>query len=72
LFWYQPKALLTFLHNLVIELSNRVRKDNNTNTELGNDRQPQLYNLAKDMGEKNNMAAVNLEKVRELEGLLKR
>jgi hypothetical protein len=42
-----------------------------TNTELGNDPQPQLYNLAKDIGEKNNVAAANLEKVKELEVLLK-
>jgi len=54
-----------------IEPSNRAKKSIETNTELGNDPQPQLYNLAKDIGEKNNVAAANWEKVKELEGLLK-
>lgn len=54
-----------------IEPSKGAKMSVQTNTELGNDPQPQLYNLAKDIGEKNNVAAVNLEKVKELEGLLK-
>jgi arylsulfatase A-like enzyme len=35
----------------------------NTNTELGNDPEPQLYDLAADIGEKNNLAAQNPERV---------
>lgn len=54
-----------------IEPSKGAKMSVQTNTELGNDPQPQLYNLAKDIGEKNNVAATNLEKVKELEGLLK-
>jgi arylsulfatase A-like enzyme len=34
-----------------------ARMNRNTNTELGNDPQPQLYNLAKDPGETTNLAA---------------
>lgn len=54
-----------------IEPSQRAKKSIETNTELGNDPQPQLYNLAKDIGEKINLAETNLEKVKELQGLLK-
>ena len=42
----------------------------NTNTELGNDSEPQLYDLATDEGERNNLAAANPAKVRELAALL--
>jgi arylsulfatase A-like enzyme len=42
----------------------------NTNTELGNDAGPQLYDLAADEGERKNLAAALPEKVRELEALL--
>jgi arylsulfatase A-like enzyme len=42
----------------------------NTNTETGNDPQPQLYDLARDPGERNNLAAARPEKVRELADLL--
>ena len=42
----------------------------NTNTELGNDVEPQLYDLAADPGERTNLAAKQPEKVRELAGLL--
>ncbi|MEO5820362.1 MAG: sulfatase-like hydrolase/transferase [Vicinamibacteraceae bacterium] len=42
----------------------------NTNTELGNDPQPQLYDLAADESERNNLAAANPGKVRELAALL--
>jgi arylsulfatase A-like enzyme len=54
-----------------IEPSKGQKMSIQTNTELGNDPQPQLYNLAKDIGEKNNVAEANLAKVKELEGLLK-
>lgn len=42
-----------------------------TNTELGNDTKPQLYNLKTDLGEKNNLAENNPAKLKELEELLK-
>ncbi len=42
----------------------------NTNTETGNDPMPQLYNLRKDIGEKNNLASENQDVVKELSDLL--
>ena len=42
----------------------------NTNTETGNDPQPQLYDLANDPGERTNVAAANPEKARELAAIL--
>jgi arylsulfatase A-like enzyme len=41
-------------------------KTNQTNTELGNDPEPQLYDLATDIGERSNLAAAQPAKVREL------
>jgi len=38
----------------------------NTNTELGTDPQPQLYDLATDQGERRNLATAHPDKVREL------
>ena len=46
------------------------KMDTNTNTELGNDSEPQLYNLAADLGEKHNVAAQHPAKVREMTALL--
>ncbi len=46
--------------------------DRFTNTELGNDPDPQLYNLREDPGEKNNLAAKEPERVRALAALLDR
>jgi arylsulfatase A-like enzyme len=46
----------------------RIQQD--TNTELGNDPAPQLYDLAADEGERNNLGATRPEKVRELAALL--
>ncbi|MBS1836023.1 MAG: arylsulfatase [Acidobacteria bacterium] len=43
-----------------------------TNTELGNDPQPQLYDLAADPGEKKNMAAAMPGKLQEMQTVLKR
>ncbi len=43
-----------------------------TNTELGNNKEPQLYNLKKDMGEKNNLASQHPEKVQQLHQLLEK
>lgn len=45
---------------------NRGQKRNQTGNELGNDPEPQLFNLAADPGEQNNVAAQNPEKVKEL------
>jgi arylsulfatase A-like enzyme len=44
----------------------------NTNTELGNDPQPQLYHLGNDLGEKQNVAAEHPELVKEMAGLLRK
>lgn len=41
-----------------------------TNTELGNNKEPQLYNLKDDIGEKNNLAAQYPEKVEQLKAIL--
>jgi arylsulfatase A-like enzyme len=54
-----------------IEPSNGQKVNKNTNTELGNDPAPQLYDLSADIGEKNNVAAAHPEKVSELSDLLK-
>lgn len=43
-----------------------------TNIELGNSPQPQLYDLNKDVGEKNNLANVRPDKLRELKELLEK
>lgn len=42
----------------------------NTNTETGNDAAPQLYNLAADPGETDNVAGKHPDKVREMEAML--
>ena len=44
----------------------------NTKTELGNDPEPQLYDLAADEGEQKNLAATHPEKVREMAAVLDR
>jgi hypothetical protein len=46
-----------------------LQKDNYT--ELGNDPQSQLYNLAKDIGEKQNLADTHPEKLKEVQAFLK-
>lgn len=43
-----------------------------TGIELGRDKQPQLYNLKNDLGEKHNIAAQHPEIVKELSGVLKK
>lgn len=45
-------------------------KRNKNNIELGNDTQPQLYNLKNDIGETKNLAGENPEKVKELQAIL--
>ena len=48
------------------------RTNPNTKIELGNDPEPQLYDLANDEGERNNLAHSHPEKVREMALLLER
>jgi arylsulfatase A-like enzyme len=55
-----------------IEPSKGAAYNKNTNTETGNDPQPQLYDLAVDIGEKQNLAAQYPEKVSELSKLLEK
>ncbi|MDX9883970.1 MAG: arylsulfatase [Prolixibacteraceae bacterium] len=53
-----------------IEPKNGPRISKNTNIEMGNDPEPQLYNLKDDIGEIRNLAAGNPEKVKELASIL--
>jgi arylsulfatase A-like enzyme len=53
-----------------IEASKRQKTNVQTNTELGNDTVPQLYDLAKDPGERQNVADQNPAKVAELQARL--
>ena len=53
-----------------IEPNGGAKKDHYTNTELGNDKQPQLYRLDTDPGERNNVAAQYPDKTAELSFLL--
>jgi len=55
-----------------IEPSNGPRMNKNTNIELGNNPQPQLYNLKDDLGERNNIAEKHPDKVTELSSLLEK
>jgi len=55
-----------------IEPSNRQAYNKKTRIELGNNPQPQLYNLANDIGERNNLANENPEKLKELQELLQK
>lgn len=50
--------------------SNGPKMNKNTNTELGNDPKPQLYNLRNDPGEKSNVADQEPERVKKLAALL--
>jgi arylsulfatase A-like enzyme len=53
-----------------IEPNNGPRINRNVNIELGNDPEAQLYNLKTDIGEKNNIASQNPDKLQELSTLL--
>jgi len=53
-----------------IEPGPGVKVMTNTNTETGNDPMPQLYNLRKDIGEKNNLASESQDVVKQLTDLL--
>lgn len=54
----------------MIEGSERPKLNKNTNTELGNDSAPQLYNLAKDPGERNNVALSEPDRVKAMSEFL--
>ena len=53
-----------------IEPSTRPKMNEQTNTELGNDTVPQLYDLAADPGERENVADRHPEKLKELQDRL--
>ncbi|MBS1744713.1 MAG: arylsulfatase [Bacteroidetes bacterium] len=53
-----------------IQPSNGTPYQKLTDTETGNNTQPQLYNLSDDLGEKNNLAEKYPEKVKALQALL--
>jgi arylsulfatase A-like enzyme len=53
-----------------IEASKRPKRNEQTNTELGNDTVPQLYDLSSDPGERENLADRHTEKLKELHGRL--
>ena len=55
-----------------IEPSRGPKKNMNTNTELGNDPAGQLYNLADDLGETQNVAVKYPRKVKEMDALLRK
>jgi len=55
-----------------IEPSRGAKFNANTNTELGNDPQAQLYNLKDDLGEKQNLAAKRPEIVKAMAAMLAR
>lgn len=53
-----------------ISPSNGPKRNRSTNIELGNDPQPQLYNLKTDPGETTNLAATHPDRVEQLASLL--
>jgi len=53
-----------------IEPSKGPKVNKNTNTEMGNDEEPQLYDLSKDIAEKKNIASAHPDKVKELQAAL--
>ncbi|HAV63449.1 MAG TPA: arylsulfatase [Verrucomicrobiales bacterium] len=55
-----------------IPANNGPAVNRNTDTELGNASEPQLYNLAEDIGERNNLAAAEPERVAAMSALLKK
>jgi arylsulfatase A-like enzyme len=52
--------------------SDRPKMNMNTNTEMGTDPEPQLYNLKSDLGETKNLAKENPEKLNEMEALFQK
>lgn len=55
-----------------IEPNNKQKINANTNTELGNDSVPQLYDLSRDAGEKQNLASGNPDRVKAMAASLDR
>lgn len=55
-----------------IPAHNGPRVNQNTNTETGNDPAPQLYHLSPDIGERNNLAGAEPERVKAMAALLER
>ena len=53
-----------------IEASKRPKMNMQTNTELGNDAVPQLYDLSRDPGERQNLADAHPDKVKEMQARL--
>jgi arylsulfatase A len=53
-----------------IEASKRPKMNQQTNTELGNDTVPQLYDLSSDPGERQNLAERHPDRVQELQDRL--
>ena len=53
-----------------IEPSDGPAYNKSTNTEMGNDKEPQLYNLKEDIGEKANVASANPQVVEKLKAIL--
>ena len=59
-------------HWKYIEPRQGPRRSVTTNIELGNDPEPQLYDLSKDAGETQNLAAQHPERVKNMEALLQK
>ena len=55
-----------------IEPNNKQKINKETNTELGNDSVPQLYDLSADPGEMRNVASSHLERVSSMAAALER
>jgi arylsulfatase A-like enzyme len=53
-----------------IEASKRPRTNKETNIELGNDAVPQLYDLSRDLGERQNLADAHPARVKEMQARL--
>lgn len=53
-----------------IESARGAKKNDTTNSETGNDPQPQLYDLSKDLGETTNLATKHPDKLQELQAQL--
>ena len=55
-----------------IEPGSGPKRNANTNTELGNDSAPQLYDLSRDPGETRNLAQEQPDRVKEMQARLDR
>ncbi len=59
-------------HWKYIEASSRPKRNANTNTELGNDSAPQIYDLSRDPGEMRNLAQEQPDRVKAMQARLDR